>query len=125
MDEGQRQRILEACRHFIEAIAGRALPGEFTAAQVWAVIPGLAARHRSGSDLPEAAARLLPELAAKMGVSPGASGRTIAATLISAFGPCPHSNEILLEACEYLHRQVNGAFGQSPPKPPMPDLTGF
>jgi hypothetical protein len=123
MDEGRRQRALEMCQRFVEAIAGRALPG-FSADNVWAVIPGLAARYRSGLDLPQTATQILPGLAAALGIAPGATARTMAATLIGHFGPCPHSNEVLLEACEYVRNQVNGGFGQSPPKPPMPDL-GF
>jgi hypothetical protein len=123
MEEERRRRVLEACQHFVEAVAGRALPG-FEAEHVWSGIPGLAARHRSRLDLPQNAAQMLSGLSAQMGLAPGASARTIAATLMSYFGPCPHPNEVLLEACEYVRNQVNGAFGQSPPKPPMPDL-GF
>jgi len=124
MDEQHRYRFLETCTRFVAAITGRPAPDEFSEAHVWSMIPGLAGRRRSGVDLNTAAAQILPELASIIGIRPGASARTIAATLVRLLGDCPHSNEMLIDACEYLRDQVNGAFGQAPPKPPMPDL-GF
>jgi hypothetical protein len=119
MDSAQRQRVLEACRRFVEAIAGRALPETFAEREAWSMIPGLASRRRAGVELPEAAVRMLPELAGMMGIAPGGTARTIAAAMVGLLGECPHSNELLLEAAEYLRGQVNGGFGGPPPDPSM------
>jgi len=122
MDSLRQQRALTACKRFLVAMGALQADAEITQEWVWAVMPGLVSRKQAGIELPVAAAQLLPELGAGLGIPPGASTRTIAATFAALFGPCPHSNEVLLEACDYLRSQANGGFGMMSSAPKKPKV---
>lgn len=122
MDDLRRQRALQACKRFLLAMGALKGDAEVTVDWVWAVMPGLAARNRDAVELPAAAAQLLPELGVSIGISPGASTRTIAAAFTALFGECPHGHEVLLEACDYLRNQANGGFGMMSPAPRKPKV---